>query len=553
MISGSTTNLIAQKTDLVSPLDGILKPSGSFGEVRSGHFHTGVDLKTDGKIGLKVRAAKAGLVSRVKVQVKGYGKAIYLSHADGTTSVYAHLSRFSDEVNDWVKTQQYAKENYGVDLNPPPGKFNFHAGDVIAYSGNSGGSGGPHVHFEIRDSNSQHPINPTKHGLKISDERNPELKTLAIYGHGSSSFEGGTPLYFNVHKQNGSWNLSKGDPIEVEGSVSMGIGVVDRHSFSDNPCGIYSIQLEIEGKPFYSMKLDELSFSAKRYVNTHIDYAYRSEKKIPVHRTYLAPNNELDIYDRADRDGILRVEFGRIYNCKYIVADHFGNVSELAFSIVGKNVTTPKFAKNEPESIFYPNKENSFISDELRITVPVNAVYDTLNFQYQKNPSTNGCFSSVHSLCDLGVPLHKNCTVSIKVNEEGRKMSSKLLIVSYSKKGNPISEGGTYKDDWMSTRTRSFGDYAVMADTLKPTLKIISNLVSPQVGDTLKFHIDDDLAGIDKMSLTAGTQWLLLEWDYKTGEGFYVVDQHFDLNSEKLILKASDKVGNRNQMMIHLH
>ncbi|MFT4524133.1 MAG: hypothetical protein ACI85F_000274 [Bacteroidia bacterium] len=553
VILGSNSMLFSQQSGLVPPLDGVLKASGSFGEVRSGHFHTGVDLKTDGKIGLPVRAAKAGSVSRVKVEVKGYGKAIYLSHADGTTSVYAHLSRFSDEVNNWVKSQQYSKENYGVDLNPSAGKFSFKAGDVIAYSGNSGGSGGPHVHFEIRDSKSQHPINPTQHGLKINDEKEPELKTLAIYGHGNSSgIDGGNPYYLHIQKQNESWDLSKDDPIEVQGSISFGVGVLDRHSTSDNPCGIYSIKLEIDGNRFYSMTLDELSFSTKRYVNTHIDYAYRSEKRIPVHRTYLSPNNRLDIYDRGDQDGILKVDFGKVYNCKYTVTDHFGNVSEIEFSLVGKNVNLPKAFSNKPESIFYPARENSFTSEGFRFSAPVNAVYDTLAFQYEKKPAVKGCLSSVHGICDLGTPLHKYCSVSIKVDEAGKKFSDKLLVISFSKKGNPIAEGGTYKDGWMTTRTRSFGDYAVTADTLKPELKLVGNVITPQVGDTLKFNIDDDFSGIKNFSLMAGLQWLLLEWDYKTGEGFYVVDQHFPSDSGKLTLKASDKVGNRNHLEIHL-
>ena len=552
MILGSSFNTLAQEANLVPPLDGVLKPSGSFGEVRSGHFHTGVDLKTDGKIGLPVRAAKAGTVSRVKVQVKGYGKAIYLSHSDGTTSVYAHLSRFSEEVNDWVKTQQYSKENYGVDLNPTAGKFSFKAGDVIAYSGNSGGSGGPHVHFEIRDSKSQHPINPTQHGLKINDERQPELITLAIYAHGKSNVEGGNPLYLDIHKHNGSWNLSKDDPIEVQGSISMGIGVLDRHSTSENPCGIYSIKLEIDEKPFYQLKLDELSFNTKRYVNTHIDYAFRSEKRIPVHRTYLSPNNKLGIYDRTDKDGILTIEFGKIYNCKYTITDHFGNVSLIEFSLIGKNVPDSKTVANKPDSVFYPTQENSFTSEELRLSVPVNAVYDTLGFQYQMGAPKSGCLSSVHSLCDLGTPLHKYCTVSIKVNGAGMNLKDKLLVVSYSKKGKPIAEGGTYNDGWMTTKTRSFGDYAVMADTLKPELKLVRNLVSAQLGDTLRFNIDDDFSGIKKINLMADAQWLLLEWDYKTGDGFYVVDHHFPAGTKTLKLNAQDKVGNRNQLEVHL-
>ena len=527
------------------PLDGTLKASGSFGEVRSGHFHTGVDLKTDGKIDLPVRAVKAGVVVRIKVEIRGYGKAIYLNHDDGTTSVYAHLNRFEDAVNNWVKQKQYAKENYEVDLNPPTGKFRFEAGDIIAYSGNSGGSGGPHVHFEIRETASQKPINPTKHGLIIDDQNPPELSVLALYGHGNSSVD---KEYLAPKKVNGKTVLEPNSPIEVFGNLSFGIGVIDRHSTSPNPCGIYSIDLEIDGRPFYSMKFDKLDFSTKRYVNAHVDYRYRNEKKVPVHRTYRAPNNGLDIYSSADGDGIFTVKAGMTHNCRYTVVDHFGNSSELKFSLVGKNFEPREQPTVPANMMFYPDRENHFSVDELKFSTPKNAVYDTLQFQYQKRERNLDCLSKVHGICDLGTPLHKYCTISIKVDEAAKKLKDRLLVISFRKKGKPIAEGGTYKDGWMTTRTRSFGDYAVMADTLAPELEFRSKSVSITLGDTLHFFIDDDLSGISNITLKSGNQWLLLEWDYKTGKGFYVVDEKLNHTSPSLRLNARDKVGNRSAL-----
>ena len=222
------------------------------------------------------------------------------------------------------------------------------------------------------------------------------------------------------------------------------------------------------------MKFDHLDFSTKRYVNTHVDYRYRKEKKVPVHRTYRAPNNRLDIYSSADNDGIFSVEFGKIHNCRYTVIDHFGNRSELEFSLVGKKIDLIEKPTVPAKMIFYPNRENRYSADELKFSTPKNAVYDTLRFQYQKRKRHPDCLSEVHGICDLGTPLHRYCTVSIKVDEAAKKLKDKLLVISFSKKGNPIAEGGTYKDGWMTTRTRSFGDYAVMSDTIAPELEFRS-------------------------------------------------------------------------------
>jgi murein DD-endopeptidase MepM/ murein hydrolase activator NlpD len=180
MMAGVT---MAQDGGYRTPLDGVLRLSGNFGEVRSNHFHAGLDLKTDGAEGKAVHAIADGHIVRVNVSPTGYGKALYVEHPDGKTSVYAHLREFGAEVNAYVKQQQYAEEKFAVDLTIPKGKFVVKRGDVIAKSGNSGGSGGPHLHFEIRDTESQAPLNPLDHGFKVADDNAPEMQRLWIYNH----------------------------------------------------------------------------------------------------------------------------------------------------------------------------------------------------------------------------------------------------------------------------------------------------------------------------------------------------------------------------------
>ena len=142
-----------------SPLEIPLILSGTFAELRSNHFHSGLDIKTQQQSGLKVMAAASGFVSRIKVSHFGYGKALYITHPNGYTTVYAHLQNFNPEIDAYIKHRQYKNESYEIELFPKAGELLVNNGDIVAYSGNTGGSGGPHLHFEIRNKQ-EHPMNP---------------------------------------------------------------------------------------------------------------------------------------------------------------------------------------------------------------------------------------------------------------------------------------------------------------------------------------------------------------------------------------------------------
>lgn len=546
----------SQPPALHPPLEGELLVSGTFGEVRGSHFHTGMDFKTGNKIGLPVHCVEEGEVVRVKVESGGYGKAIYVRHPDGITSVYAHLSEFTQPIASWVKEQQYAKKEFEVDLYPTGGKFIFNRGEQIGKSGNSGGSGAPHLHFELRETRTGQPINPSRYGFDVQDSRVPELKKLLIYEHfGKGAIEDAlnAKKIIGIEKNGSGWKADQ-VTIAAAGPISFGMGTLDRLSGAENPCGIYSIDLKVNGELFHSFRFDQLDFATKRLVNTHVDYRFKKEEKVVVHRTYRSPTNVLGIYmaGRLSR-GILNVEKGKTYDLEYTVMDHYGNTSTLEFEVRGEEIIPSSKSVNDVVKTFYPDNLNSYSDESFKFSTPKAAVYDTLGFRLKKNAPKKNCLAPVYSVCDLETPLNKYCSISIRMEGLGNLSTDKLLIISYDSKGEPIAEGGQFKDGWVTSNTRSFGDYSVMIDSVKPTIEALTNLGDLQIGDTLSFKVEDDLAGIADLHATLNGKWVLLEWDPKEDHAFWVVDDRLDPVTNFLVLRVLDEVGNQQQIQQMIH
>jgi len=548
----------AQQTVFRNPLSGELLLSGNFGEVRGNHFHSGLDMKTGGVTGRTVYAVADGYVSRIAVSPTGFGKVLYINHPNGKTSVYAHLNRFSEKIAAYVKAQQYAKQKFKVDLQIPTGKFSVTSGDVIAFSGNSGGSGGPHLHFEIRETNGQIPENPLNYGFKVKDTRHPELQKLWVYVHSESGHVEDliTEKGFALNGNAGNYKLKPGDTVRASGILSLGIGALDRFSNSRNVCGIYSMEAKVNGEIIHQQKMDRFPFSKKRMVNCHVDYAKRKTDKQAVYRTYIAPHNKLHLYPIIKDSGKLNVEIGKTYSVEMEIADHAGNISKLDFTIIGQNRTATSLEPEEKVTdLFYPNQDNSFSNNSLRVNIPKGCLYDTLKFRYEMKPAYKNCISPVHSIGKLtDTPLDKFMTVSLKLNEVSESAMQKAVVVSFSSNGKPIAEGGKVKWNWITTRTRSFGDYTVMLDSLAPELrpKNFKDRTSTAGINTLKFHFDDDLSGIGSYSATLNGKWVLMEHDPKNNLLYYVKDKRFLSGQNTIQITAKDKVGNVKSLRVRV-
>ena len=545
----------AQDSEYANPLSGELILSGNFGEVRGNHFHSGLDLKTGGVEGKSVYAIADGFVSRIAVSEDGFGKAIYLEHPNGKTSVYAHLSDFAPEFAQHVKDQQYAKQSFEVNLTLPFGKFPVKKGQLIAKSGNSGGSGGPHVHFEVRETIGQIPTNPLNHGFKVQDSKHPELQKLWVYSHSENGHVDGLIKEKGIKLNGTSGNYSIGkDTIKASGIISFGIAALDRFTSARNVCGIYSMHVKVNGTTIHKQQMDKFPFSKKRMVNCHIDYEKRIEDQHFVYRSYIAPGNKLDLYPTLKDGGTIQVKKGKSYNIQVDVLDHTGNISKISFTILGQERKGSSLSTQEEiTDIFPPKQDNSFTNNSVRVNIPVGCLYDTLKFKHELKPACEDCVSPVHSIGKLtDTPLHKSMTVSIKLDEVLEVTAQKAVMVSFDRKGNPIAEGGTIKWNWMTATTRSFGDYAVMLDSLAPILrpKNFQNEMSYPYLDTVKFHLEDDLSGISSYSGTLNGKWVLLEFDPKNDLLYYVKDDRFSKGLNNFRIKVSDKVGNVKELSV---
>jgi hypothetical protein len=538
-----------------APLDGILRLSGNFGEVRSNHFHSGLDLKTGGVEGKPVYAIADGHVVRVNVSPTGYGKAMYVEHADGNTSVYAHLRAFKGELGAHVKQQQYAKEQFAVELEFPAGKFPVKKGDIIAYSGNSGGSGGPHLHFEVRETIGQVPVNPLKFGFDVKDDRAPIMERLWVYNHAKGGHVEGMvhERMLDIEKSGTDYVLKGKTAVKALGTMSIGIAALDRFNDSENICGTYRMTVTVNDAVIHRHTIDRAPFDHKRHVNAHIDYDKRQRYRDIVYRSYIAPNNALDIYKDVSNHGMFHVAEGARHAVRIELEDFNGNRSSLQFDVVGEKwPEQPIPPPGEVSDIFLPDRENSFSKDDFRLNIPKGCLYDTLGFRYQRLPACKDCLSPVHAAHDLRTPLDDYMNLSIRLDGNLKADRSKLLIVSFDAKDRPVAEGGSINGQWMAVRTRSFGSYAVMQDTTPPVLKPknFREAQSTALLDTLIVHLDDDLSGIQSYRATLNGQWVLMEHDPKNHILYYVKDERFKAEGNLLEVTATDKVGNSTELRV---
>jgi hypothetical protein len=323
------------------PLDIPLLLSGTFAELRSDHFHSGVDFRTQGVEGHKIFAIEDGYVSRVAVAPGGFGKAIYVDHpSTGHTSVYAHLQRFHGKLADYVKSEQYQAQNFTVNLLPEAGRFPVKKGDIIGFSGNSGSSGGPHLHFEIRDSRSQWPLNPAQFGFPIQDNIKPSITKLMVYPANEQARVNGYAKMQLYEVQGTGENHYLRDKAEVkaQGAISFGISTFDMHNGTPNKNGVYSVELFVDAIKVFHFAADRFSFDETRYINSMIDYSYLKKHHSRLIRTAKDPLNKLSMADYGLNNGVLLVTDTALHQALFRVTDHFGNISLLRFSIRGNSM-----------------------------------------------------------------------------------------------------------------------------------------------------------------------------------------------------------------------
>ncbi len=532
------------------PLNIPLYLSGNFGEIRSDHFHSGIDIKTQGRIGLPVFSIDDGYISRIKVQANGYGNSIYINHPGGLTSVYGHLDRYRDDIAAYVKRMQYKNQSFTVDLYPGKESFPLNKGELIAYSGNTGGSSGPHLHFEIRSSGNQHPGNVLKYNFEIKDRIAPRFHSVYLFPLDTGSLVNGQRDKFKSRlvKDNEIYTLPYGSKLSGAGNLGISVEVYDYLDGAANRCGIYTLAMYVNNELVYSHVMDEFAFSETRYVNAHMDYQERVRSGIKAHRLYRLPNNRLRIYDKSVDNKALVVEKPGSYQIRIIAADHAGNSSELAFTLQGDTGRPPSPA-NKPTRVIPMkyDRANSYEKGPLRIEIPARALYQDMDFSIHISPRAKSTLAPFYQIGNEEVPVHLPYTLSILSPPVDPGLRSKLLIVSRNEKGIIESAGGAYQEGAVVARLRNFGAFSVALDTLAPEITPLgSQGTDYSAKKELRFTIRDELSGIDKYEGYIDNHWALFEYDPKNELLFYRIDEKRIAREtvHELELYVSDQKGN---------
>ncbi len=527
--------------------------SGNFGELRTNHFHTGLDIKTAGVVGKNIYAVADGYVSRIKISHWGYGKALYVTHPNGYTTVYAHLNKFNPAIEAFVKEVQYLKESYEIEVFPGSTQLEVKKGEIIAYSGNSGSSGGPHLHFEIRETESEHPINPLLCGFDIKDNIKPELSKIRIYPLNDTSTvnQRNAAQSFALTGSNGSYQLKSKAPIKVHGEIGVGLEVIDRLNGYGNKCGIYTIALDVDSEQVYGQRMEKLDFAVNRYMNAHLDYALHKQDKALFQKSFLTDNNRLGIYENLVNSGKLKFYDNEQHTLKYRIKDTYGNASTLSFAVTSEaKANYSKLKGNIPSyyKLLQHDTDNVLQTASMMAYFPAHSVYNDLRLQFSVGDTINRALAPMYHIHNSYTPLQHYFTLKIEVNDVPTQYHDKLLIISINEKGWWYPEGGIYKNGWISTKTRSFGDYTVVYDTIAPVITPvdISNERNMSKYNNFNLKIRDNLSGIQEYRGTIDGKWVLMTYEPKKKILTYTFDDdRLKKGKHQFKLVVTDKRGNQ--------
>ncbi len=536
-----------------SPVNFHIFLSGTFGEIRKNHLHSGIDIKTQGRTGKKIYAAADGYISRIKISSRGFGKALYITHPNAFVSVYAHLEKFNKKINDYIIKEQYKRKSYSIDINVNPELFKVKKGEFIAFSGISGSSSGPHLHFEIRDEKTQLPINPLLFGLKVKDYIRPKIKLLKVYPVDPYSLVNGLhkAVEYNIAGWGPKYRLKSNDTINLSGNIAFGIQTYDVMNNVNNHDGVYFVELYVDTTIYYSYIMNTFSFDEKRYVNALIDYHEFIKDGKKIQQTYIAPNNKLSIYRNVKNNGIVNFNDDTLHKIFFIVKDVKGNTSKLTFMVrscpVLKSDTVKTNLSIDLKNIFSYKKDNIFKTKDIRFYVPANALYDTLIFKYKVMDTIikQSC-SKVYQIHNEYTPLQKYCILSIKPDSIPERLRNKALIAKIDRQREFVSKGGEWDNGFVKTRIREFGNYFVMVDTVAPVIEPVNIYENKKLKKqkTIKIKIKDELSGIKSYKGTINGRWILMEYDAKNDLLTYYFDNRTKAGKNIFRLEVKDKKEN---------
>lgn len=516
------STIVCGQSGFILPVKHAVYLTGNYGEIRPNHFHAGLDFRTDVKEHLPIYCIGDGYVSRIKVGTHGYGKVLYITHANGKVSVYGHQYSFNETIKKYAQAAQEMLETFEVELFPKPGELKVKQGELIGYSGNTGDSEGAHLHFEIRDEKSEVPLNPLRF-LNVVDTVAPTLKTIAIYEDDYT-----VPRLISIKDTT--------DTLRVPLKVGIGVECFDVEQAGGNRNNIYAIELIMDRFIYHRQVLDSIPFDMARYVNTYCDYDLKREKKIKVQKCFMSKNDDLPIYKNG-HSGFIYLEDTLYHELKVKVYDYYRHSAEARFTLKRIPPTKMKPIVNYPVNCLseWETDQPQYSIDMLEKTL----YKDVL----MKDSMGKGVLYFYAK--DYSVPFHKSVILSMKPAEEQKKFSDKLCIVD---------AGGAYyssafEQGWVNTTTKNFGTYKIVIDTAAPKIKFVKPRSKKKRkiyknGDIINFQVGDDISGIGVFKMYVDDKFFLSEYEHKTGMIFFEINEKIARGKVKVRLELRDKKNN---------
>jgi len=513
------------------PLDLPKYLSAPFGEFRADHFHSGIDIKTGNTEGHPVHAAAAGYVARVVVNPSGYGRAAYIAHPNGTTTLYGHLQRFFPELEKWVIDEMYRRQSWKIDLTPDPARFPLKQGAEVGLSGNSGMSFGPHLHFEIRETASQRVVNTLALGIyDVKDNLPPTIEKL--YWIGMDTVQGvpvqAVPQPIAVRKAVGNhYTVDSAKRVEITPCGYFVVETIDRKDDSPgNTMGIYRIAATLDGEPRFEMRKDYLLFSDMRYVNSVSFYPLQRSARTEFYRIAVQQGNSIPLYHGVKNRGAIALADSLPHDVAIEVEDDHGNTSQVTFTVVRSAKASVAVGGEGPIAEY----DKNFVSDRdgVRVTIPPKALYESIFYgqrvdstlaaylhrtEKKQSPATVRLLSPLCSIHSEDVPLHKPVTVEIRA-EIPAALREKVALARVAHDGKMSYAGGSWRPGRVAAEVSAFGTYCIVADTLPPTITpLFTSGADLRNATSISFTIDDDFSGIADYRATIDGQWALFEYD----------------------------------------
>ena len=527
-----------------NPLNIPISLSGNFGELRPNHYHMGLDIKTNARENLPVHAAADGYISRIKIEPAGFGRALYITHPNGFTTLYAHMNDFNPKIEAYLKKKQYEEEKWHILLEIPAGVLPVKKGEFIGYSGNTGGSQAPHLHFEIRRTEDDVNLNPALFGFPFTDNIAPRLIRLGIYDRTKSVYQQSPKIYSLKAAGPGSYTPGTSLITVASPRISLAFTGYDTHNGSSNLNGVYSGTLELDEAPVTGFIMDQISYNDTRYLNAHIDYRYKQNAGIYLQHLSELPGYINSIYWKENGNGVIDLSDGQVHKVKIIVKDADQNTSVIRFSV--------KWNGNEPApepaigKMFYPQMIDVFESEDCEFMVGEQCLYDSMQLAYRRSAASSpAAVSAVHSIGASYIPLQDSIVVRIKPSRALNDKDADRTVMEWFAGSKKSVQKVEWQHEWASAAFRDLGSFQLVVDHEPPVIipSGFTNGSDLSRASRIVFTVKDNLEKFKNVRAEVDGQWIRFSND-KGRTFIYHFDEKVLKGDHELMIHAEDEAGN---------